>query len=43
MIEVSETWARILARLSSVMKDGLATEKNRKSANNVINGAILRN
>ena len=43
MIEVSETWARILARLSRVMKDGLATEKNTNSAINVINGAILRN
>src|SRR3569832_141226 len=43
MIEVSDTWARILAKLSSVMNDGLATEKKTNSAIRVINGAILRN
>src|SRR5438132_5986544 len=43
MIEVSETWERMLAKLSSVMKDGLAIEKNRNSEISVINGAMLRN
>src|SRR5206468_2403721 len=43
MIEVSETWARMFAKLPSVMNDGLASEKNRNSEINVIKGAMLRN
>src|SRR4051794_7399592 len=43
MIEVSETWARMLAKLPSVMNDGLVIEKNTNSAISVINGAMLRN
>src|SRR2546429_9191641 len=43
MIEVSETWARMLAKLPSVMKDGLDIEKNRNNKISVINGAMLRN
>ncbi len=42
MMPVTEIWVRMLARLSSVAKDGLARLKKTTSTSSVANGAMLR-
>ena len=43
MIAVSDTWPRILVKLSRVAKDLLAKLKKMTSAISVTSGAMLRN
>ena len=42
MMPVTETWVRMLPRLSSVAKEGLATAKKLNRQISVRNGAMLR-
>ena len=42
MMPVTETWVRMLPKLSSVAKDGLAKAKKAVSRISVRNGAMLR-